>query len=431
MPNTMDRVELVVENGVGTLYKRPNAPGVLELRLGKEGGFNRINPVMLAGFTELLDEVGKHAGLAGLVLTSAARDFCVGADLDFVASERDPAKILAASRAMHGLLRRVETLGVGVVVVLDGSALGGGYEIALAAHHRVAVAGEKGRIGLPEVNLGVIPGGGGTQRLPRIIGIQGALEVIVQGLTLRAEKALEKGLVDAVASIRAEAFAHALAWLEENPPGSPGTRQPWDRGVAMPEPAVDSPDGRNLIMAAFAMLTGKTHGAYAAPEAALAVVQEGCRLSFDRGLEVEARAFARLVVSPQAKAMIRTLWYSKTAAEKHQGLPALPPGTDMGIRRVGVLGAGMMGAGIAFISAKAGFSVVLKDIDAGALERGLAHVREEAGKLRGLSAEEKATLVGRVQGSLRDEDLDGMDLIIEAVAESVKVKHAVDRKSVV
>ena len=409
----------------GSLYAIPDEDGLVELRLSGPGGSNRIGPAFIDGLRAALDAVAAAAP-RGLLLSSGARDFCVGADLDFLYPVRDPAVVLAATRALGGLLRRLESSGWAVVSLIDGAALGGGYELALATHRRVLVAGPRAQVGLPEVNLGVIPGGGGTQRLPRLVGLQTGLMVIAQGQALRGDKALGAGLVDELAPDLAAGRAAALAFLRAA--GPEAARQPWDQpDFRWPSPRPESEAGRNMLMAGAAMIYGKTWGAYAAPEAALAVVQEGARVPFDRALEIEARTFARLVVSDQAKAMIGTLWFAKSAAERHAGLPALPAGVEAGVQRVGVLGAGMMGAGIAFLCAKAGYDVVLKDIDPGALDRGLAHVRAQAAGERRLSAEQRAALVDRVQGSLDDAALDGADLIIEAVAEQTRVKHAVLR----
>jgi 3-hydroxyacyl-CoA dehydrogenase/enoyl-CoA hydratase/3-hydroxybutyryl-CoA epimerase len=423
-----DRQELWRDQGFGALFALPGAPLLWELELAGPGGVNRIGPAFFGGLTAALDQIdaaaAAGAGPRGLLLSSAHRDLCVGADLDFVAGLTDAAAVFAAAQALNAQLRRLETLGLPVVSLIDGAALGGGYELALATHRRVAVAGPKLQVGLPEVNLGVIPGGGGTQRLPRLIGLQGALEVIAQGQVLRGDKALSAGLIDALEPDRAAARAAALAYLRAPPAGA--ATQPWDRERARwPGPQPDSELFRNLVVGAAAMIYGKTWGAYAAPAAALAVVQEGARLPLVRGLEVEARAFARLVVSAQAKAMIGTLWHAKSAAEKHAGLPRLAPGEADGVQRIGVLGAGMMGAGLAFIAAKAGYDVILKDIDQAALDRGLAHVAAEAAALRRLSAAEQAAVVARVSGTLDDAALDGVDLVIEAVAERTRVKHAV------
>ena len=407
------------DNSLGTLTI--GADGVAELRMQMDGRVNKINEVFIQGFAEHVARLSRTEGLTGVLLTSGHRDFCVGADLDFIFRERDPAVIMAGVGALGGAYRTLETLGVPVVAVLNGTALGGGYETAMAAHHRVAVDDARILLGLPEVQLGVIPGGGGTQRLPRMIGIQAALELIGLSKQVRAPKAKAKGLVDALAPDAEQALAQARAWIAAHPEAT----QPWDQKGFRMQPRPDSGMARNLFMGAAAMLYGKTAGAFEAPEVAITVVQEGARLTFDRALEVEARAFARLATSDQAKDMIRTIWYSRHAAERMVGLPALPRGEDAGIHKVTILGAGMMGAGLAFVSAKAGYDVVLKDIDAGALEQGVAHCRAQAAKLRHLDAASQQAILDRILATLDDADVAGSDLVIEAVVENPTVKHAV------
>jgi 3-hydroxyacyl-CoA dehydrogenase/enoyl-CoA hydratase/3-hydroxybutyryl-CoA epimerase len=407
------------DNDLGTLTIGED--GVAELRMQMAGRVNKINEVFIRGFAEHVERLAAMEGLKGVLLTSGHRDFCVGADLDFIFQERDPAVILEGVGAMNRANRQLETLGVPVVAVLTGTALGGGYETAMATHHRVAVDDARILFGLPEVQLGVIPGGGGTQRLPRMVGIQAALELIGLAKQVRAPKALGQGLVDALAPDAEAARAAALAWIEANPKAA----QPWDQKGFRMQPRPDSGMARNLFMGAAAMLYKKTSGAYRAPEAAITVIQEGARLTFDRALEVELRAFARLATGDQAKDMMRTIWFSRHAAERMVGLPRLDKGEDAGIQKVAILGAGMMGAGLAFVSAKAGYDVVLKDISAEALEQGMAHCAKQAGKLRHLDKDAQQAILARITGTLDDADVAGSDLVIEAVVENPKVKHAV------
>ena len=380
---------------------------------------NRIDAVFGVGLRQALDWAQAQEGLMGIIVGTAHPDFCVGADLDTLFPERDAAALRTRVRELGGLYRRLETLGVPVVAALTGSALGGGYELALACHHRIALDDARIQVGLPEVTLGVLPGAGGTQRLPRLIGIQSALDVILQGKILRAPKAKAAGLVDALAPDAEALRAAALAFIAANP----GAQQPWDRkGGRIPGPRPGSPDARNLFMAACGLLEKKTAGAYRAPRVALAAVQEGLAVTFDRALEIEAQAFVELAVSDQAKDMIRTLWFHRNAVKKHEELPR----TDAeDIRKVAVLGAGMMGAGLAFVCAKAGYDVVLRDINPGTLEAAKAHCAAQAGAMTHLPAAEREALLGRIQATLDLEPLRGSDLIIEAVFEDLDLKHRV------
>ncbi len=394
---------------------------VLSMRM--EGRANKINETFVRGLAAALDWAGAQAGLKGIVLTSAHKDFCVGADLEMIYAERDPARIVEAVRAFHQLHRRMET-GVPIVAALNGSALGGGFELALATHHRICVDDPRIQLGLPEVMLGVIPGGGGTQRLPRIIGIQSALELLTQGTQLRPDKAKAKGIIDALVPNAAELIPAATAWITANPK----PRQPWDKGGFVWPGGIQpgTADARNLFLAGSGMAYQKTAGAFPAVEALISAVQEGSVLKLERALEVEGRHFAGLVVSQQAKDMIRTLFFHKQAVDKQEGLPSV---SDHGFRKVAILGAGMMGAGLAFLAAKAGLEVVLKDVNGDAVEKGLAHIRGEVAKLKHLDEAGRKAILDRITGTLDLAPVRGSDLVIEAVVENLAVKHAVVRET--
>jgi len=409
----------ILTNALGTLTLDP-ATGVATLTMAMDGGVNKVNADFGLGLNAALDAIADDKAIKGLIVASAHRDFCVGADLDMLFGLTDPAQVYAMVSQITGLYRRLETLGKPVVAALCGSALGGGYELALACHHRIALDDAKVQLGLPEVMLGVIPGAGGTQRLPRLIGIQAAVELMAQGARLRAPKAQARGLVDALAPTPQAVIASASSWILANP----RAKQPWDgRGFSFPggvQP--QTADAMNLYTAAAAMLYDKTAGALRAPEVLLQVVQEGCRMTLERALEREARAFAALATSAQAKDMIRTLWYHKNAADKHQDLPRAE---HEGIERVAILGAGMMGAGLAYLCAQAGYGVVVRDIAQGPLDAARARVEQNLKSLKHLSADARAEIAGRITYTLQAADLAGVDLVIEAVVENLAVKHKV------
>lgn len=398
--------------------------GVALLTMKMEGRANKINETFLRGLEGALDWVSSLGAAAkGIVLTSGHRDFCVGADLDMVYAERDPQRIFGAVQLFHKLHRRMET-GLPIVAAINGSALGGGYELTLSTHYRVCKDDARIQLGLPEVLLGVIPGGGGTQRLPRLVGLQSALEVLTQGMQLRPDKAKQRGMIDQLVSSDEALIAAAKEFIAKNPK----PKQPWDKGSFVWPGGVQpgSTDARNLFLAASAMAYSKTAGAFPAVEAVISAVQEGSVIKFERALEVEGRHFAGLVVSDQAKDMIRTLFFHKNAVEKQDGLPQVE---EHGIRKVAILGAGMMGAGLAFVCAKAGFTVVLKDISADAVEKGMAHVRGEVAALKHLDEAARKTILDRVTGTLDLEPIRGTDLVIEAVVENTAVKHKVTKET--
>ena len=392
--------------------------GIATLTLQMAGRANKIDAAFGEGLAEALAWAKAQPDLKGILIASAHKEWCVGADIDGLYAERDTAAMVARVWKLQQLYRGFETCGVPVVALLTGSALGGGYELALSCHRRIALADPRLQVGLPEVNLGVMPGAGGTQRLPRLIGVQAALKVILQGQVLRAPKALKAGLIDELAEDAADLRARALSWIAANP----RPKQPWDRKGFQSDPAPGSEDARNLYMVAAAMLYKKTAGVFEGPNTALSTVQQGMRLSFDGALQLETRAFARLACSDQAKDMIRTVWMHRSAAEKHEGLPRED---DAGIQRVGIIGAGMMGAGLAFVSASKGYDVVLKDIHADALAAGMAHCQKQATRQRHLSADAQAAILQRIKGTLVDSDMAGCDLVIEAVVENTAVKHKV------
>jgi len=388
---------------------------------------NIINDAFAEGLADGLQWALAQAGLKGIILTSAHRDFCAGADIDKIYRMRDPAAVFEATTQLSRLYRSIELAPVPVVAALNGTALGGGYELALACHRRIAVNDPRLKVGLPEVQLGLLPGGGGTARLPRMIGIQAAAEAILQGQEFRAAKALQAGLIDELVIERDGLLPAAHEWITQHPK----PKQPWDqKSFRIPGPQPGSADARNLFMAASAMLRKKTAGVFKAPEAALSAIQEGLSLDFDRALEVEARYFVGLVVGDQSKDMIRTLWFFRQAALKHEGLPTLAAGQHPGITKVAILGAGMMGAGLAYICADAGYEVVLKDVNDDALARGVAHFEAELSKRkRHLDDAGRKQIRARLTPSLELSALAGADLIIEAVFENLELKHRVSQEA--
>jgi 3-hydroxyacyl-CoA dehydrogenase/enoyl-CoA hydratase/3-hydroxybutyryl-CoA epimerase len=262
----------------------------------------------------------------------------------------------------------METCGNPVVAAINGTALGGGFELCLASHFRIAVNDSKTQIGLPEVLLGLLPGAGGTQRLPRMIGIEQALPLLLEGKKLRPEQALEKGLVNKLVATKEELIPAAVEWIN-----TVGKKvQPWDdKGFKIPGGGVQTPTGVRVFMAGSALLQKKTFGNYPAPQAIMNSVYEGLQLDFDRALKVEMRYFTQCAMSQVAKNMIRTLFFTMNAANSGAARPKDVPANTL--TKVGVLGAGMMGAGIAYVSAVAGLNVVLKDRSIEDAEKGKAY----------------------------------------------------------
>ena len=388
---------------------------------------NVLNPTLTAPFAELVQRLETDAALKGLVITSGKSTFIVGADIDQLTQITSAEEAYQLCEALKGMLRRMEKCGKPVVAALNGTALGGGLELALACHARIALDDPKLKLGLPEVKLGLLPGGGGTQRVPRLIGIQKSFELITQGKELSAAKAKEMGLVTDLAGSRDELIAKAKAWCLANPKAA----APWDtKGFRIPGGDSKSPAVVQVLAIAPSMANAKAHGNYPALTHIMSCLFEGCLLDFDAGSQIESRYFAACVVSQVSKNMIGTLWHQLNAIKKGQSRPKGI--AESKVQKVGILGAGMMGAGIAYVSAKVGIDVVLLDTTQENADKGKAYSQGILDKAisRGRStAEKRDALLARIQTTTSYEDLKGCDLVIEAVFEDRDIKAACTQKT--
>ncbi|MCF5370210.1 3-hydroxyacyl-CoA dehydrogenase NAD-binding domain-containing protein [Pseudomonas sp. PA-4-8C] len=363
--------------------------------------------------------------IAGVVITSAKKTFFAGGDLnELIKVDKTHAKAFYDSvLVLKAQLRRLETLGKPVVAAINGAALGGGWEICLACHHRVALDDKSVQLGLPEVTLGLLPGGGGVVRMVRMLGLEKALPYLLEGKKVRPAQALQAGLIDEVAADREALLAQARAWVLANPE----VRQPWDnKGYAIPGGTPSHPKVAQMLAIAPSILRSKTQGCFPAPEKILCAAVEGAQVDFDTAHLIETRYFTELVTGQVAKNMIGTFWFQLNQINAGSSRPqGYAPYVT---RKVGVLGAGMMGAGIAYVSACAGIEVVLKDITLAAAEKGKAHSAALLDKKvsRGqLTAEQRETTLARIHPTQDDADLAGCDLIIEAVFEDRALKAKV------
>jgi len=363
---------------------------------------------------------------AGYIFTSAREEFMVGADLDLLRHIEKVDDCLAITKRLHACFRQIEKSNKPVVACLAGSALGGGLELALACHFIVALAHEKVKIGLPEVSLGLIPGGGGTQRLPRMIGFEAALPIMLEGRPLSSSKAHELGIVTQLASSQEELLKKAKDLIAQHPQ----VQRPWDLPkYKIPGGGVQTPRAYQFFPVSCAMVVDKTWGNYPAAESLLKCVYEGLQLPFDLALKIEENYFAGLVVSPIAKNMQRTLFYSMNECKNGKSRPKLPV---VQLKKIAVLGAGMMGAGIAYVSAKAGMQVVLKDIDVATAQKGKEYSQKILSKAlaqgRSTSAEME-TVLGRIEATDSTSSIHNCDLVIEAVIEDRNIKKLVTQES--
>lgn len=388
---------------------------------------NVIGEGFAESFATIANSFINDATATGLILTSAKETFVVGADIDQLAHIEMAEQAFALVEDLKGSLRKLETSGKPVVAAMTGTALGGGLELALACHYRIAIDSPNTKLGLPEVKLGLLPGGGGTQRLPRLVSIQVALELMTQGKALRAAAAKDLGLIDAVATDYADMMVQAKAWITSNPEA----QQPWDKeGFKIPGGDSKHPSVVPVFSVAPAMANQKSHGNYPAITHILSSVFEGCLVDIDTGLEIESRYFAACVLSTESKNMINTLWTQLNKIKKGQSRPHDIAHSKT--KKVGILGAGMMGAGIAYVTAKAGIDVILLDTEITAAEKGKAYsaqILDKAISRQRTTIEKKQALLDRIKPTISYEDLADCDLIIEAVFENRDIKAKCTQQS--
>src|SRR5262245_27240445 len=401
---------------------------------------NVIDLTVIEELGKIVEKVAADAAIKGAVITSGKDTFCAGADLTLLESlgrmfadmarkegEEGAATLLFnESRKLSQLYRRIETCGKPFAAAINGTALGGGFELTLACHQRIAADNEKTRLGLPEVKVGLFPGAGGTQRICRMMPASDALQFLLKGDQLRLNRAKAMKLVDVVLPA-GDIITGAKAWVKANPKA----KAPWDvEGFRLPGGPVYSKAGMMTWPAANAIYRRETYDNYPAARAILQVAYEGLLLPMDRALTVESRYFTKILRSPEAAAMIRSLFVSMQELNKGARRPASVPATQ--IRKVGILGAGFMGAGIASVSAQSGLDVVLIDRDQESADKGKALIHksltDQVNKGRATAAQRDAVLA-KITATGDYGALKGVDLIVEAVFEDRKVKAEATAKA--
>ena len=400
---------------------------------------NVITMDVIAELTGIVGKVAGDAAIKGAVITSGKDAFCGGADLTmlermssmYAGMVKNEGEVAAASfvyeesRKLSQLYRQLETCGKPWVCALNGTAMGGGFELALACHQRIASKNPKTRVGLPEIKIGLFPGAGGTQRIARMMQPADALQFLLKGDQLSLDRAKTAKLIDAVVPA-ADLVKAAKDWIKA---GGKAVK-PWDeKGFKLPGGPVYSKAGMMTFPPANAIYRRETYDNYPAARAILQVVYEGLQVPMDVALRVESRWFAKIVRTPEAASMIRTLFVSMQDLNKGARRPAKEPATSL--KKIGVIGAGFMGAGIAQVSAAAGLQVVLIDRDQETADKGKAALNK---------ALSDRVMKGRMKGAARDELLANItpsadygalkdcDLVIEAVFEDRKVKADVIAK---
>ncbi|HEY8068926.1 MAG TPA: 3-hydroxyacyl-CoA dehydrogenase NAD-binding domain-containing protein [Burkholderiales bacterium] len=378
-----------------------------------------------AAFTETVgrlvkETAGDKASIKGVILASAKKTFFAGAELKDVLQygPNDGPQVFRWIQAAKKQMRALEKLGIPVVAALEGTALGGGWEIALCAHCRIVLDDASIQLGLPEVTLGLLPGAGGVTKTVRMLGLQAAFPYLVEGRTMRPQEAAKLGLIQGLAANKADLFRMAREWIAAHP--SP--KQPWDdENYRMPGGGPSTPKISQMLAMAPAMLTEKTRGLYPAPEAILSAMVEGAYVDFDTALRIESRYLARLAVGGVAKNLI-SLFFNRTAIRSGASRPKDVP--KWKATKVGILGAGMMGGGIAYANAVRGVACVLKDV---------SQEKADAGKAYSAKILEKRKKdlkpLELITATSRTEVLEGCDLIIEAVFEKRELKAQVTKEA--
>jgi 3-hydroxyacyl-CoA dehydrogenase / enoyl-CoA hydratase / 3-hydroxybutyryl-CoA epimerase len=390
---------------------------------------NVIDETVMEELEAIVGRIRSDAAIKGAIFTSRKSTFSGGADLSMLSvyterrqetSEETKRELLNKASRLSRLCRGMETSGKPLAAAINGTCLGGAFELALACHHRVAVDDDKARLGLPESKIGLLPGGGGTQRLPRLIGAEAALRLMLRGQHILPAEALKLGAVHAVAPAQ-DLIPAARRWLQD----APSAVQPWDRkDFRVPGGLPFTSHGIVTWAAANALYRKETFDNYDAQRAILSCVYEGLLVrSIDAGLAIEASYFTKLLLGRQAPVMIRSLFLSPQELNKGARRPRAQP--EYRVRKLGIIGAGFMGAGVAHAAAKAGIEVVLIDRDLPSAEKGKAHSATLLDKqiARGEASEaDKAALLSRIAPSVAYSDLAGCDLVIEAVFENREIK---------
>ena len=415
---TSIRYEKTSDNIVHLIMDRP------------DGSTNIMDAAFQQDFHGVIDRLeAEKETLTGVILRSAKKTFFAGGDLkSLIQIGAEQGEMFFHSvEAMKADMRRLETLGVPVVAAINGTALGGGWELCLMCHHRIALADDSIRLGLPEVTLGLLPGAGGIVRTVRLLGLEAAFPLLMEGKQLRPAAAHQRGLIHALVETDTQLQIEAEAWIRKNAKSV----QPWDvKGYRIPGGTPSTPKLAQKLAIAPAMLKEKTKGCYPAPEAILSAAVEGAQVDFDTATRIESRWFTRMVTGQVSKNMIGTFWFQLNAIKAGGSRPEIADTASM--KKVGILGAGMMGAGIAWACASRGIEVILKDVSLEQAEKGKAYsaqLLDKRLKRKQVSEADKVSLLERIQTTTSADDLVGCDLVIEAVFEDRALKASVTREA--
>ena len=407
-----------------------NADNIVILTLDSPNqSANTMNADFRTALSATVEKLQADENIAGIIFRSNKKTFFAGGDLDELiqATPEHATEFFNMIEEMKAKLRYIETRGIPVVAALNGTALGGGWELALGCHYRIALNDPKAKFGLPEVTLGLLPGGGGIVRMTRLLGLQNAFPLLMDGKQFGVEKAKSLGLIHDTAETEQELMDKAMAWVKANPKSV----QPFDvKGYKIPGGTPSTPAVAQMLAIAPAMLRDKTKGCYPAPEAIMAAAVEGAQVDVDTALTIESRYFTYLATGQISKNMIGTFWHGLNAIKSGASRPK--DVAKWKATKVGILGAGMMGAGIAYATASKGIAVVLKDVSLENAEKGKAYSQKLLDKKVSqgrLSAEQRDQVLGLIHTTAEAADLQGCDLIIEAVFENQQLKVQVTQEA--
>ena len=389
---------------------------------------NLLNHELVDAFQPVLEYLlaeKQRGALRGVVIRSAKRTFLAGGELEYLRRSETPAEVFAMTQRLNGLLRTLESPGVPVVAALNGTALGIGFEFALACHYRVALDAPRSAFGFPEVNLGIMPGAGGCIRLMWLLGLEQAYPLLTSGHRYTPRQALALGLVEEVVGTEAELLERARGYILATPHGA----RAWDRQGHIPHGTARRAEVANYVVREAARIAAEHRMHYPAYAAILSTLAEGSKVDFDTALRIEARRYTELITGATATNMINAFWFER---RELTGGANRPKGFGkFRARAVGVIGAGLMGMGIGYSCARAGLRVVIKDVSRAVALRGRAIAEEEAEAevARGtLSEPESAALLGRIAFTERNEDFEDCDVVVEAVFENENLKTKVIRE---
>ncbi|MEL6719682.1 MAG: enoyl-CoA hydratase-related protein, partial [Bacteroidota bacterium] len=391
---------------------------------------NLINHEMVDAFKPVLEHLKKEKNrnvLRGVIITSSKRNFLEGGDLEYLYKANDPKEIFDLIHHLKSLFRAIEQPGVPVVSAINGSALGAGFEMALASHHRIVLDNPKIRVGLPEVNLGLIPGGGGIIRLMWLLGIERAYQILTQGRSYRPQEALKEGIIDDIAKDERELIDKARHWILHTKEG----RRPWDQEVmTIPFGTADNAEMTRKIRRLNIKLVKENQFHFPAKHSILNILVEGSKVDFDTASEIESRYYTEVVCSKTAKNKIKAFYFDYEAIlsgeNRPKGFGKFRP------KKIGVIGAGLMGSGIVTSCIVKGLEVVLKDVSKVIAERGKQHVADNLQEMlecNEIGENEKESILAKVHATEKAKDFDSCDLVIEAVFENANLKQKVTQEA--